>query len=83
MTCKRCFSYAINHHAHGRDGSDPDLCDVCFWRKRADDKTTLLDWLFENALVIHMRHPIPMLDTMDETGLRLAMAFDKVPLDKP
>jgi hypothetical protein len=30
-----CGSYAINHHCHGRDGSDPDLCDVCYWRKRA------------------------------------------------
>ena len=34
-TCKRCGSYAINHTCHGRDGSDPDLCDVCYWRKRA------------------------------------------------
>lgn len=32
-----CGSAAINHHRHGRDGSDPDLCDVCYWRKRADD----------------------------------------------
>lgn len=30
-----CGSYAINHHSHGRDGSDGDLCDVCYWRKRA------------------------------------------------
>lgn len=30
-----CGSHAINHHAHGRDGSDGDLCDVCYWRKRA------------------------------------------------
>jgi len=35
--CIRCRSHAINHHRHGRDGSDPDLCDVCYWRKRADD----------------------------------------------
>lgn len=33
--CKICGSAAINHHLHGRDGSDPDLCDVCFWRNRA------------------------------------------------
>lgn len=32
--CK-CGSYAINHHMHGRDGSDGHLCDVCYWRKRA------------------------------------------------
>lgn len=35
QNCSKCGSYAINHHLHGRDGSDPDLCDVCFWRKRA------------------------------------------------
>ena len=35
MQCK-CGSYAINHHCHGRDGSDDDLCDVCYWRKRAE-----------------------------------------------
>ena len=34
--CYRCGSYAINHHAHGRDGSEPELCDVCYWRKRAE-----------------------------------------------
>jgi hypothetical protein len=33
--CK-CGSYAINHHSHGRDGSDGDLCDVCYWRTRAE-----------------------------------------------
>lgn len=36
-TCKQCSSYAINHHCHGRNGSDGDLCDVCYWRKRARD----------------------------------------------
>jgi len=38
MTCKGCGSHAINHHCHGRDGSDGDLCDVCYWRKRAQRK---------------------------------------------
>ena len=33
--CKECGSFAINHKLHGRDGSDGDLCDVCYWRKRA------------------------------------------------
>ena len=42
--CIECGSYAINHHCHGRDGSDGELCDVCYWRKRADelDKPTML-----------------------------------------
>lgn len=34
--CKECGSYAINHAQHGRDGSDGDLCDVCYWKKRAE-----------------------------------------------
>ena len=34
--CRVCSSFAINHHAHGRDGSDADLCDVCYWHARAD-----------------------------------------------
>lgn len=38
MPCKECGSHAINHHCHGRDGSDRDLCDVCYWRKRAQRK---------------------------------------------
>ena len=37
MKCKRCYSYAINPHCHGREaGVDLDLCDVCYWRKRAE-----------------------------------------------
>lgn len=35
MKCK-CGSHAINPHIHGRDNQDKDLCDVCYWRKRAD-----------------------------------------------
>lgn len=35
--CNRCGSYAINHKSHGRDGSDGHLCDVCYWRKRAEE----------------------------------------------
>lgn len=37
VSCRVCSSCAINHHCHGRDGSDPDLCDVCYWRKRAEE----------------------------------------------
>lgn len=37
-----CGSYAINHHMHGRDGSDGHLCDVCYWRKRAERLKTEL-----------------------------------------
>lgn len=37
--CTRCGSYAINPHCHGRNDSDLDLCDVCYWRKRAEALT--------------------------------------------
>jgi hypothetical protein len=40
--CK-CGSYAINHASHGRDGSDGDLCDVCYWRKRAEPREPMTD----------------------------------------
>lgn len=40
--CKRCGSMAINPKSHGRDNTDLDLCDVCFWRKRAESATIYL-----------------------------------------
>lgn len=42
MSCERCGSHAINPHLHGRDGSDPSLCDVCYWRARAEYLHTAL-----------------------------------------
>jgi len=33
--CRICPSYAINPSHHGRDETDQDLCDVCYWRTRA------------------------------------------------
>lgn len=40
-SCSQCGSHAINHNAHGRDGSDQYLCDVCYWRKRAEPMTKI------------------------------------------
>lgn len=35
---KGCGSYAVNPEHHGRTyGVDLDLCDVCYWRKRAPE----------------------------------------------
>lgn len=48
MQCNRCGSYAINHNQHNRDGSDPNLCDVCYWRKRAE--ASALDSKFLDAI---------------------------------
>jgi hypothetical protein len=50
MKCIKCSSYAVNHHCHGRDGTDPDLCDVCFWRKRANRKPLTDEELAEIAM---------------------------------
>lgn len=37
VQCKTCGSFAINPAQHGRQpGVGPDLCDVCFWRSRAE-----------------------------------------------
>lgn len=36
--CRSCRSAAINPGSHGRQPMvDLDLCDVCYWRKRAED----------------------------------------------
>ena len=35
--CSKCGSVAINPGCHGREpGVDEDLCDVCYWRKKAE-----------------------------------------------
>lgn len=48
--CQRCNSAAINPHIHGRnEGVDLDLCDVCYWRKRAE---VVGDTLIRHALVV-------------------------------
>jgi hypothetical protein len=46
--CK-CGSQAINPHMHGRDGTDLDLCDVCYWRKRAEK---MIEWAAHNGYVV-------------------------------
>jgi len=48
MTCTRCGSFAINPQSHGRDPRiDLDLCDVCYWRKRAEAAKQLVEALQE------------------------------------
>ena len=38
MQCERCRSYAINPGQNGRGDNDLHLCDVCYWRARAEAK---------------------------------------------
>lgn len=44
--CIKCGSFAINSHLHGRQPDvDLDLCDVCYWRKRAlPDSFKITKW---------------------------------------
>jgi hypothetical protein len=52
-SCKRCGSLAINPHLHGRvKGVDLELCDVCYWRKRADDNSTCKMSLIDESDVL-------------------------------
>lgn len=41
--CKKCGSHAINPGKRGRDNTDLDLCDVCYWKKRAEDIKALYE----------------------------------------
>lgn len=52
--CK-CGSHAINPHCHGREsGVDLNLCDVCYWRTRAEAAKAAsvcpvnLSWCYES-----------------------------------
>ena len=65
MRCERCGSYAINHHHHGRDGSDPNLCDVCYWRKRAESSFTALSALYKVARESYTKNT-PHADTWNK-----------------
>ena len=40
--CKECGSFAINPRLCGRDESDIELCDVHFWKKRAEEAQALV-----------------------------------------
>lgn len=50
--CARCRGFAINLNDHGRDGGDPDLCDVCYWRNRADRFDQLVEMARAQGVLI-------------------------------
>jgi len=78
MQCKRCGSHAINPHMHGRQkGADLDLCDVCYWRKRADELVEALEDLMaqQNGPPLSLpRHAERWQKAMDEAQSALAKA---------
>jgi len=44
--CTKCGSMAINPLHHGRDKDvDLNLCDVCYWRKRAENQIKKQDFV--------------------------------------
>ena len=48
--CKICGSYAINPHSHGRKPRvDVDLCDVCYWRTRAEVSKVALEKIWDRT----------------------------------
>jgi hypothetical protein len=54
-SCTHCGSYAINPASHGRKkDADLDLCDVCYWRKRAEvsEFDLLQKKLYDTGLVL-------------------------------
>lgn len=89
FNCKICGSYAINHHNHGRDGSDPDLCDVCFWETRAKELAEqariagemIRDWLDQNVCDCGKRHTCGKIQREKELG-QLYRALARIPNEK-
>ena len=50
--CARCRSGAINPSDHGRtEGADLDLCDVCYWRKRAPEPRPIAEYAGDDPVL--------------------------------
>ena len=51
--CKECGSQAINPRSDGREPDvDLDLCDVCYWRKRAETYEAFIKKAREESSVV-------------------------------
>lgn len=63
--CKKCGSHAVNPHLHGRKpGGDLELCDVCYWRERADKILIAAEeW---SLYVVEGCAPITLVDYLKE-----------------
>lgn len=76
MTCNLCGSHAINYSLHGRDGSFPDVCDVCYWRVRYEDRAAEIVRL--RAEVNRLRnHIADLADPAQAAYKRALQAQDK------
>lgn len=66
MKCDRCGSYAINPGKHGRDKkSDLDLCDVCYWRKRAEEAEARAE-----RLLLRIRDAVGAVNLPDRSNVK-------------
>jgi len=78
ISCSRCRSYAINYHLHGRDwdSSDADLCDVCYWRKRAEAALTPPEGSDQSLLELAATFEtcIPFLPSVGQRNIGKAVA---------
>lgn len=62
MKCSRCGSFAINDHLHGRiKGRDLHLCDVCYWRERAEAHGKPSASLTGSPNVTHQNQNVPTI----------------------
>ena len=48
-----CGSFAINPSKHDRDASNNDLCDVCYWKDRAEKAEQQAAQYKETLLVVN------------------------------
>jgi len=63
--CIECSSYAINPRHDGRDGvSDLNLCNVCYWRKRANQRLALLTEMMD-SINFSVQHAMSTIDKKD------------------
>jgi hypothetical protein len=74
IKCK-CGSYAINDHMHGRvRGVDLGLCDVCYWRKRAEAYRAAITALMPFLMEDYEDDKYGCLDLERKAAIELAIA---------
>lgn len=75
MACNRCGSWAINHGHHGRDGSEPNLCDVCYWRQRCEQCTASI--AAKDAEIARLREAlVATFDALDRSSSPFPLSIE-------
>ena len=75
--CRRCRSMAINPHLHGRNNDDQELCDVCYWRNKAEQLEKQIEKMkcCENCAHMDARNQM-MYGEPDECQIDVGYCFD-------